>query len=164
MVGTINADHKFGTSSPDTGYFGGTFVADSLDIEDNQYIFVQLRPGLERVRKCLLALKDITSRGQHEAVPYSLIGVANESHQCALTLSVDFGPREEIASHGEQAIAAFRFISALFDEMFEFLPQYTAVPDAAARATASALVESMTEPVIPAHLHLHALSEDLIAV
>lgn len=145
MVGTMNSN----TASNSSDIFGGAFTARPVYSDDNQYVYVQLRPGLELVRKCLNTLKAAAEK--NPSASYSLMGVANESHACLLTIAVDLGPRTSIASAKpeDQAVQGFNFISSIYASLFDFLPQYVPQPDEAARATAIALVDSMIPVIEP---------------
>lgn len=109
---------------------------------DDQIVYLQLRPGSQSLGKCLGHLQ--RAMAAHPQARVDLAGYASEHHQYRLTLSVNAGPREQIAKFSPASIAAFNFAEAVFRDLFDFLPLYCTAPDQAERDNAAALTSVMT--------------------
>jgi hypothetical protein len=118
MVGTRNLNANSNTTTAD----------------QPQQMYVQLRPGAQLFNKCIAHLERTVS--QHPDVDVQIAGYAREDHQYLLTLSVNLGPRDQIAKFSPEAVAGYNFVAAVFTDMFDFLPQYTQEPSAIERANA----------------------------
>lgn len=115
-------------------------------------MYVQLRPGTQLFNKCVAHLERTVS--QHPNVDVQIAGYSREDHQYLLTLAISLGPRDQIAKFSPEAVAAYNFVSAVFTEMFDFLPQYTQEPTAIERANAehiSALTATISEQTAQSH-------------
>lgn len=105
--------------------------------DDAMLMYVQLRPRWAAKEKCLAALEGLAQK--HPAVQFAVAGLSKDARYLHITLAVSLGSRTEIARHSPVAQDAYLFVSALFSDMFDFLPQYTAEPTAEMRAAAEAV-------------------------
>ena len=102
-------------------------------------VHVQLRPRRGATRKCLAALAALAA--EHDEVAFAVSGLSKDDRIVRVTVGVDLGPRAGVAKFSPQAQAAYAFVSALFSELYDHMPVYTAEPSGAERAAAKVLVE-----------------------
>ena len=102
-------------------------------------VHVQLRPRRGASRKCLAALAALAA--EHESVAVTVSGVSKDDRVVRITVGVELGPRTAIAKFSPQAQAAYAFVSAVFTELYDHMPVYTAEPSGAERAAAATLLE-----------------------
>ncbi|MPQ99518.1 hypothetical protein GB931_16665 [Modestobacter sp. I12A-02628] len=99
---------------------------------------VQLRPRRSAARRCLAVLAEIA--GQHDTVAFALEGISSDDRVVRLTLGVHLGPRAEVAKFGAEAQAAYAFVNALFESLYDHMPVYTAQPSEADRRAARTML------------------------
>ena len=148
MVGTMPADNISATQP-------SALTEHENDVLDDQYMFVQLRPGTSLLRKCLAHLA--TTKNEHPDVVIDIDGYTREDHQVLLTLAVNLGPKDKIAKPSPEAVAGFHFVSAIFTGMFDYLPQYTDKPTALERARAAELPGLLAEAAELAEVNTAAI-------
>jgi hypothetical protein len=105
-------------------------------------VHVQLRPRRGATRKCLAALSALAA--EHEEVSFEVTGLSKDDRVVRVTVGVDLGPRAAVARFSPQAQAAYAFVSALFAQLYDHMPVYTAEPSGAERAAAATLLEKAT--------------------
>lgn len=134
MVGTIAAGQFDNDRTGDETSAGGASFEPTVE---EQIIFLQLRPGLQLLPKCITFLK--VTAGKHPQAKFRIAGYGEEDNQFLLTLAISLGARNEVAKFNPQAVAAYHFANAVFADMFDFLPQYTTQPSAAEQTRAALL-------------------------
>jgi hypothetical protein len=102
-------------------------------------VHVQLRPRRGATRKCLTALAALAA--EHDEVSFAVTGLSKDDRVVRVTVGVDLGPRTGVAKFSPQAQAAYAFVSAVFTELYDHMPVYTAEPSGAERAAAAVLLE-----------------------
>jgi hypothetical protein len=116
-------------------------TADVAVEADTVVVHVQLRPRRGATRKCLAALAGLAA--EHPAVAIAVTGLSKDDRVVRITVGVDLGPRLGVARFSPQAQAAYAFVSAMFTDLYDHMPVYTAEPSVAERAAAAALLESV---------------------
>lgn len=104
----------------------------------NQHMFLELRASAQSVGKCYNHLGSLIAA--HDGAQVNLAGVSGTDDQFFLVLDIDLGPSDRIAEPSPEATTAFEFVSSVYEGMFEFLPQYSAAPDAEQRHAATAFL------------------------
>jgi hypothetical protein len=107
--------------------------------QESVMVHVQLRPRRGATRKCLAALAALAA--EHDEVSFAVTGLSKDDRVVRVTVGVDLGPRTAVAKFSPQAQAAYAFVSAVFTELFDHMPVYTAEPSGAERAAAAVLLE-----------------------
>jgi hypothetical protein len=107
--------------------------------QESVVIHVQLRPRRGATRKCLTALAALAA--EHDEVSFAVTGLSKDDRVVRVTVGIDLGPRAGVAKFSPQAQAAYAFVSAVFTELYDHMPVYTAEPSGAERAAASVLLE-----------------------
>src|SRR5688500_19353848 len=102
-------------------------------------VHVQLRPRRGATRKCLAALAALAAA--HDEVSFAVTGLSKDDRVVRVTVGVDLGPRTAVAKFSPQAQAAYAFVSAVFTDLFDHMPVYTAEPRGAERAAAAVLLQ-----------------------
>jgi len=102
-------------------------------------VHVQLRPRRGATKKCLAALATLAA--EHDEVSFAVSGLSKDDRVVKVTVGIDLGPRAGVAKFSPQAQAAYAFVSALFTQLYDHMPVYTAEPSGAERAAAAALLE-----------------------
>jgi hypothetical protein len=105
-------------------------------------VHVQLRPRRGATRKCLAALAALAA--EHDEVSFAVTGLSKDDRVVRVTVGIDLGPRTGVAKFSPQAQAAYAFVSAVFTELYDHMPVYTAEPSGAERAAAAVLLEQAT--------------------
>lgn len=118
------------------------------ETDDDMLMYVQLRPRLAVQEKCLAALHNLAKK--HPTVRFGLAGLSKDARYLHLTLAVNLGPATQIAKNANNgnaiAQAAYLFVSALFTELFDYLPQYTGEPSTEQQAAAAAITLNSGRP------------------
>ena len=107
--------------------------------QESVVIHVQLRPRRGATRKCLTALAALAA--EHDEVSFAVTGLSKDDRVVRVTVGIDLGPRAGVAKFSPQAQAAYAFVSAVFTELYDHMPVYTAEPSGAERAAAAVLLE-----------------------
>jgi hypothetical protein len=107
--------------------------------QESVVVHVQLRPRRGATRKCLTALAALAA--EHEEVSFAVTGLSKDDRVVRVTVGIDLGPRTGVAKFSPQAQAAYAFVSAVFTELYDHMPVYTAEPSGAERAAAAVLLE-----------------------
>src|SRR5688572_4438062 len=107
--------------------------------QESVVVHVQLRPRRGATRKCLTALAALAA--EHDEVSFAVTGLSKDDRVVRVTVGVDLGPRTGVAKFSPQAQAAYAFVSAVFTELYDHMPVYTAEPSGAERAAAAVLLE-----------------------
>ena len=107
--------------------------------QESVVVHVQLRPRRGATRKCLAALAALAA--EHDEVSFSVTGLSKDDRVVRVTVGIDLGPRAGVAKFSPQAQAAYAFVSAVFTELYDHMPVYTAEPSGAERAAAAVLLE-----------------------
>ena len=107
--------------------------------QESVVIHVQLRPRRGATRKCLTALAVLAA--EHDEVSFAVTGLSKDDRVVRVTVGIDLGPRAGVAKFSPQAQAAYAFVSAVFTELYDHMPVYTAEPSGAERAAAAVLLE-----------------------
>jgi hypothetical protein len=107
--------------------------------QESVVVHVQLRPRRGATRKCFAALAVLAA--EHDEVSFAVTGLSKDARVVRVTVGVDLGPRTGVAKFSPQAQAAYAFVSALFTELYDHMPVYTAEPSGAERAAAAVLLE-----------------------
>jgi hypothetical protein len=102
-------------------------------------VHVQLRPRRGATKKCLAALAALAA--EHDEVSFAVSGLSKDDRVVRVTVGIDLGPRAAVAKFSPQAQAAYAFVSAVFTELYDHMPVYTAEPSGAERAAAATLLE-----------------------
>jgi hypothetical protein len=139
-----------------------TLAADIQVVED-AIIHIQLRPHWNGKDKALAALKGLAEK--HDGVDFQIAGISKDARYLNIVLAINLGPADQIAKHSEIARAAYAFVSALFENLFEYLPMYVAAPTAEQRAAAQALLAyASVAPVAPVAPQSPAVSGNVTAI
>src|SRR5688572_32873159 len=109
------------------------------DDPESVIVHVQLRPRRGATRKCLAALAALAA--EHDEVSFAVTGLSKDDRVVRVTVGIDLGPRAGVAKFSPQAQAAYAFVSAVFTELYDHMPVYTAEPSGAERAAAAVLLE-----------------------
>ena len=107
--------------------------------QESVVVHVQLRPRRGATRKCLAALAVLAA--EHDEVSFAVTGLSKDDRVVRVTVGIDLGPRTGVAKFSPQAQAAYAFVSAVFTELYDHMPVYTAEPSGAERAAAAVLLE-----------------------
>jgi hypothetical protein len=107
--------------------------------QESVVVHVQLRPRRGATRKCLTALAALAA--EHDEVSFAVTGLSKDDRVVRVTVGIDLGPRTGVAKFSPQAQAAYAFVSAVFTELYDHMPVYTAEPSGAERAAAAVLLE-----------------------
>ena len=107
--------------------------------QESVVVHVQLRPRRGATRKCLTALAALAA--EHDEVSFAVTGLSKDDRVVRVTVGIDLGPRTAVAKFSPQAQAAYAFVSAVFTELYDHMPVYTAEPSGAERAAAAVLLE-----------------------
>jgi hypothetical protein len=110
--------------------------------QESVVVHVQLRPRRGATRKCLTALAALAA--EHDEVSFAVTGLSKDDRVVRVTVGIDLGPRTGVAKFSPQAQAAYAFVSAVFTELYDHMPVYTAEPSGAERAAAAVLLEQAT--------------------
>ena len=110
--------------------------------QESVVVHVQLRPRRGATRKCLAALAALAA--EHDEVSFAVTGLSKDDRVVRVTVGIDLGPRTAVAKFSPQAQAAYAFVSAVFTELYDHMPVYTAEPSGAERAAAAVLLEQAT--------------------
>jgi hypothetical protein len=105
-------------------------------------VHVQLRPRRGATKKCLSALAALAA--EHDEVSFAVSGLSKDDRIVRVTVGIDLGPRAGVAKFSLQAQAAYAFVSAVFTQLYDHMPVYTAEPSGAERAAAATLMERAT--------------------
>ena len=116
--------------------------------QESVVIHVQLRPRRGATRKCLAALAALAA--EHDEVSFAVTGLSKDDRVVRVTVGIDLGPRGGVAKFSPQAQAAYAFVSAVFTELYDHMPVYTAEPSGAERAAAAVLLEQAANGVAAA--------------
>ena len=116
-------------------------TADVAVEADTVVVHVQLRPRRGATRRCLAALAGLAA--EHPSVAIAVTGLSKDDRVVRITVGIDLGPRLGVARFSPQAQAAYAFVSAMFTDLYDHMPVYTAEPSGAERAAAAALLESV---------------------
>ena len=109
--------------------------------QESVVVHVQLRPRRGATRKCLTALAALAA--EHDEVSFAVTGLSKDDRVVRVTVGIDLGPRTGVAKFSPQAQAAYAFVSAVFTDLYDHMPVYTAEPSGAERA-AAVLLEQAT--------------------
>ena len=107
--------------------------------QESVVVHVQLRPRRGATRKCLTALAALAA--EHDGVSFAVTGLSKDDRVVRVTVGIDLGPRTGVAKFSPQAQAAYAFVSAVFTDLYDHMPVYTAEPSGAERAAAAVLLE-----------------------
>jgi hypothetical protein len=107
--------------------------------QESVVVHVQLRPRRGATRKCLAALAALAA--EHDEVSFAVTGLSKDDRVVRVTVGIDLGPRTAVAKFSPQAQAAYAFVSAVFTDLYDHMPVYTAEPSGAERAAAAVLLE-----------------------
>src|SRR5688500_6725580 len=107
--------------------------------QESVVVHVQLRPRRGSTRKCLTALAALAA--EHDEVSFAVTGLSKDDRVVRVTVGIDLGPRAGVAKFSPQAQAAYAFVSAVFTELYDHMPVYTAELSGAERAAAAVLLE-----------------------
>jgi hypothetical protein len=116
--------------------------------QESVVVHVQLRPRRGATRKCLTALAALAA--EHDEVSFAVTGLSKDDRVVRVTVGIDLGPRTGVAKFSPQAQAAYAFVSAVFTELYDHMPVYTAEPSGAERAAAAVLLEQAADGVTAA--------------
>ena len=108
------------------------------DGQESVVIHVQLRPRRGATRKCLAALAALAA--DHDDVSFAVTGLSKDDRVVRVTLGIDLGPRTGVAKFSPQAQAAYALVKAVFTDLYDHMPVYTAEPSGAERAAAAVLL------------------------